>query len=184
MLRPTLAQLQKTSNRTTAMQRQYDHLNSTGLRCGEEFKILCGNTESGPGFAMAPITFRRDQVSTAASDLCIVYPTFLNSSFHVVFACAEFEMGRPIRKPFVSTFMKSMKVFGLLQAMMHSDDQQRSWISSKIKLPGLHVATSDIAIQSDDCSRLTIGMRGVEFTALGEDKTGDSPEPTVFSRIN
>ncbi|CAD6587369.1 MAG: hypothetical protein ASARMPREDX12_002825 [Alectoria sarmentosa] len=180
--RPTLAQLQKTSNRTTTMQKYYDHLNSMGLQYGEDFRLLSGNIESGPGFAMAPITFRPDQVSTAPSDLCIVHPTFLDSSFHVVFAGAESEMGRPLGEPFVPTFMKSMKVSGLFQDMMHSDDQQRFWVSSNTKLPGPRVATSDIAIQSDDCSKLMIEMQGAEFTALGGDMTGDSPERTLFFR--
>ena len=182
--RPTLVQLQKTSNRTTTMQKYYDHLNSMGLQYGEDFRLLSGNIESGPGFAMAPITFRPDQVSTAPSDLCIVHPTFLDSFFHVVFAGAESEMGRPLGEPFVPTFMKSMKVSGLFQAMMHSDDQQRFWVSSKTKLPGPRVATSDIAIQSDDCSKLMIEMQGAEFTALGGDMTGDSPERTLFFRTN
>ena len=180
--RPTLAQLQKTSNRTTTMQKYYDHLNSMGLQYGEDFRLLSGNIESGPGFAMAPITFRPDQVSTAPSDLCIVHPTFLDSSFHVVFAGAESEMGRPLGEPFVPTFMKSMKVSGLFRDMMHSDDQQRFWVSSDTKLPGPRVATSDIAIQSDDCSKLLIEMQGAEFTALGGDMTGDSPERTLFFR--
>ena len=180
--RPTLAQLQKTSNRTTTMQKYYDHLNSMGLQYGEDFRLLSGNIESGPGFSMAPITFRPDQVSTAPSDLCIVHPTFLDSSFHVVFAGAESEMGRPLGEPFVPTFMKSMKVSGLFQDMMHSDDQQRFWVSSNTKLPGPRVANSDIAIQSDDCSRLMIEIQGAEFTALGGDMTGESLERTLFFR--
>lgn len=180
--RPTLAQLQKTSNRTTTMQKYYDHLDSMGLQYGEDFRLLSGNIESGPGFAMAPITFRPDQVSIASSDLCIVHPTFLDSSFHVVFAGAESEMGRPLGEPFVPTFMKSIKVSGLFQDMMHSDEQQRFWVSSDTKLPGPRVATSDIAIQSDDCSKLMIEMQGAEFTALGGDMTGDSPERALFFR--
>ena len=180
--RPTLAELQKTSNRTTTMQKYYDHLNSMGLQYGEDFRLLSGNIESGPGFAMAPITFRPDQVSTAPSDLCIVHPTFLDSSFHVVFAGAESEMGRPLGEPFVPTFMKSMKVSGLFQGMMHSEDLQRFWVSSNTKLPGPRVATSDIAIQSDDCSKLMIEIQGAEFTALGGDMTGDSTERTLFFR--
>ena len=180
--RPTLAQLQKASNRTTTMQKYYDHLNSMGLQYGEDFRLLSGNVESGPGFAMAPITFRPDQVSTAPSDLCIVHPTFLDSSFHVVFAGAESELGRPLAEPFVPTFMKSMKVSGLFRDMMHSEDQQRFWVSSNTKLPGPRVATSEIAIQSDDCSKLMIEMHGAEFTALGGDMTSDSPERTLFFR--
>ena len=179
---PTLVQLQKISNRTTTMQKYYDHLNSMGLQYGEDFRLLSGNVESGPGFAMAPITFRPDQVSTVPSDLCIVHPTFLDSSFHVVFAGAESEMGRPLGEPFVPTFMKSMKISGLFQDMMHSDDQQRFWVSSNTKLPGPRVANSDIAIQSDDCSKLMIEIQGAEFTALGGDMTGDSPDRTLFFR--
>ena len=178
--RPTLARLQKMSNRTTSMQKYYVHLNSLGLQYGEDFRLLSGNIESAPGFAMAPITFRPDQVSTAPSDLCIVHPTFLDSSFHVVFAGVESELGRPLGEPFVPTFMKSMKISGLFQEMIHSDDQQRFWVSFNTKLPGPRVATNDIAIQSDDCSKLMIEMQGAEFTALGGDMAGDSSERTLF----
>lgn len=90
--RPSLAELQKKSNRTMTMQKYYEHLHSMGLQYGEDFMLLSGNVESGPGFSMAPLTFRPDQASTSSTDLCMVHPTFLDASFHVIFAGAEAAM--------------------------------------------------------------------------------------------
>ena len=180
--RPTLSELQKRSNKTTTVQKYYEHLHSMGLQYGEEFMLLSGNVESGPGFAMAPLTFRPDSNGSPLSDLCIVDPRFLDASFHAVFAGAEAQMGRALGEPFVPTFMKSMKVSGLLRTMMTSDDQQRFWVSSETKLPGPRVAKSEIIIQSDDCSKLMIEMSGAEFTALGGDMGADAPERTLFFR--
>lgn len=181
-VRPTLSELQKKSNRTTTVQKYYEHLHSMGLQYGEDFMLLSGNVESGPGFAMAPLAFRPDPTSAPASDLCMVHPTFLDASFHAVFAAAESQMGRSLGEPFVPTFMKSMEVSGLFRSMMTSEVQQRFWVSSDTKLPGPRMAKSDISIQSDDCSQLMIEMQGVEFTALGGDMAADSPERTLFFR--
>lgn len=180
--RPSLASLQKRSNKTTTVQKYYEHLHSMGLQYGEDFMLLSGNVESGPGFSMAPLTFRADQTSQASTDLCMVHPTFLDASFHVIFAGAEAAMGRSLGEPFVPTFMKSMKVSGLFQEIKASEEQQRFWVSADTKLPGPRVAMSDLSIQSDDCSRLMIEMKGAEFTALGGDMSGDSPERKLFFR--
>lgn len=180
--RPSLAELQKKSNRTMTMQKYYEHLHSMGLQYGEDFMLLSGNVESGPGFSMAPLTFRPDQASTSSTDLCMVHPTFLDASFHVIFAGAEAAMGRSLGEPFVPTFMKSMKVSGLLQEMKTSEEQQRFWVSADTKLPGPRVAISDLSIQSDDCSKLMIEIKGGEFTALGGDMSGDAPERKLFFR--
>lgn len=178
--RPSLAQLQKRSNKTTTIQRYYEHLASMGLQYGDDFRLLSGNIESGPGFAMAPLTFSHGNVGTHASDVCLVHPTLLDASFHVVFAGAEALLGRSIGEPFVPTFMKSMKVSGLFQDLVSSEAQQRFWVSSNTSLPGPRVASSDIAIQSDDCSKLMIEIYGGEFTALGSDTRDESAERKLF----
>lgn len=180
--RPTLLELQKRSNRTTTVQKYYEHLHSMGLQYGEDFMLLSGNILSGPGFALAPLTFRPDPTSSPASDLCILHPTFLDASFHAVFAGAESQMGRSLGEPYVPTFMKSLKVSGLFQKTIASQDQQRFWVSTETKLPGPRMAKSDISIQSDDCSQLMVEMQGAEFTALGGDLAGDSLERTLFFR--
>ena len=180
--RPSLASLQKKSNKTTTMQKYYEHLHGMGLQYGEDFMLLSGNVESGPGFSMAPLTFRPDQTSMASSDVCMVHPTFLDASFHVIFAGAESAMGRSLGEPFVPTFMKTMKISGLFQEMKTSEEQQRFWVSADTKLPGPRVAMSDLSIQSDDCSQLLVEMKGAEFTALGGDMSGDSPERKLFFR--
>ena len=179
---PTLAQLQKSSNKTTTMQRYYEHLSSMGLQYGDNFRLLSGNIESGPGFAMAPLSFRHDATTKISSDACLVHPTFLDASFHVVFAGAESLLGRSIGEPYVPTFIKSMKVSGLFQDLVTTDEQQRFWVSSNTSLPGPRVATSDIAIQSDDCSKLMIEIHQGEFTALGGDMSSDIPERALFFR--
>ena len=181
--RPTLTQLQKASNKTTTVQRYYEHLANMGLQYGDDFRLLSGNIESGPGFAMAPLTFRHGNIGgKTSSDACLVHPTLLDASFHVVFAGAESILGRSIGEPYVPTFLKSMKVSGLFQDLLESDDQQRFWVSSNTKLPGPRVASSDIMIQSDDCSKLMVEMRGGEFTALGSDTQVDNPDRRLFFR--
>ena len=177
---PTLAQLQKSSDRSTPLVKYYEHLHALGLQYGEEFRLLSGKVESGPGFAMAPLTFQGDRTATVASELSLVHPALLDASFHVLFAAIESLLGRSIDEPFVPTFLRSMKISGEFQNSVAPAEEQRYWAYAKTKLPGPRVAINDIAIRSEDCSKLLIHMQGLEVTALGGDSSADGPQRSLF----
>ena len=180
---PQLAQLKKSCDRTITLQRYYEHLNSMGLQYGDDFRLISGNVESSAGFSLAPLTFRRDaSVASQPNSATMVHPTFLDASFHVVFAACEAQLGRSLNEPYVPTFVKSMKVSGLFRDMMHSDDQQRFWVASDTEMAGPRTAKSNIAIRSGDCSKLMIDIQGGEFTALGGEMDGAASDPALFFR--
>ncbi|KAG8528377.1 putative Hybrid PKS-NRPS biosynthetic cluster [Bacidia gigantensis] len=180
---PSLAELKKSCDRTMTLQRYYEHLWSMGLQYGEDFQLLSGNVESGPGCSVAPLTFQRSQV---ASDLpssdCMVHPTLLDAAFHAIFAACEADMGRSLGEPFVPTFVKSLKVSGLMKDLMHSEDQQRFWVDTKSQIAGPRTAKADLAIRSQDCSKLMIDLQCGEFTALGGDEAGNAVDRVLFYR--
>ena len=180
---PQLAQLKKSCDRTTTLQRYYEHLHSMGLQYGDDFRLISGNVESSAGFSLAPLTFRRDaSVASQPNSATMVHPTFLDASFHVVFAACEAQLGRGLNEPYVPTFLKSMKVSGLFRDMMHSDDQQRFWVASTTEMAGPRTAKANIAIHSGDCSKLMIEMQGGEFTALGGEMDGAASDRALFFR--
>ena len=164
---PSLGDLRKRSNRCTSLQKYYDHLHAIGLQYGEEFRLISGNVESGSGFAMAPLVLRPDATIIAESDRCVVHPTFLDASFHPLFAGVETLLGRPLDEPFVPTFLRSMNVSGAFHSMTTAREEQRLWVCADTALPGPRVAISNIAVRSKDCNEVLIDIQGLEATALG-----------------
>lgn len=170
---PSLGELRKRSNRCTPLQKYYNHLHAIGLQYGEEFRLLSGNIESGAGFAMAPLVLRPNATTVTENDRCVVHPTFLDASFHPLFAGVETLLGRPLDEPFVPTFLHSMRVSGAFQSMTVAGTEQRLWVCADTKLPGPRVAISNITVRSQNCNEILLDVQGLEATALGSSVAED-----------
>lgn len=179
---PLYADLKKQSNRRILPANYYQNLDNLGLRYGEHFRLLSGDIESGPGFAMAPLTFFQEQLSTELADACILHPTFLDASFHVIFAAIESNLGRPLDSPFVPTFFRSLKVSGTFMAKDVACHPQMFHVCSNTELPGHRVAISDVRVHSEDLSMLLLDMEGLQLTSLTDDASDDSASRSLFFR--
>lgn len=179
---PSIADLKKNSDRRIILGNYYQHLDTIGLQYGQNFRLLSGDIESGPGFAMAPLTFFQEKISTDAANTCIIHPTFLDASLHVIFAAIESKLGRPLDAPFVPTFLRSLKVSGAFMAEDVESHPQIFQVCSNTELPGHRVAISDLRIHSEDCTRLLVDMQGLQLTSLSDDSSDDMALRSLFFR--
>lgn len=179
----SLEELEKTSNRRILLQNYYQRLDSLGLHYGENFKLLSGDIESGgPGFAMAPLTFRQYQISTEPADISILHPTMLDASVHVIFAAIESRLGRPLDEIFIPTFLRSMKVSGSFTSAKAVSEEQKFRVCSETTLSSPRVAISDLRVHSEGCNELLIDMQGLQLTALGVDASEGASGRSLFFR--
>lgn len=178
----TLEELRKRTNRCVPLHKYYDHLNSIGLQYGDDFRLICGNIESGSGFAMAPVAFTPETTTNAPSDRCVLHPTFLDAIFHPLFAGVEALLGRPLDEPFVPTFMKSMRISGSFPTLALCEAEQRYWVCAETRLPGPRATKCDIAVRSADSTEALVEIQGLEATALGSGGDEDSSGRSLFFR--
>jgi acyl transferase domain-containing protein/NADPH:quinone reductase-like Zn-dependent oxidoreductase/NAD(P)-dependent dehydrogenase (short-subunit alcohol dehydrogenase family) len=175
--------IQKASHRRRPRLQFYERLRKLGLQYGEDFQLLSGDIESGPGFAIAPLTFQPAQVITMSADRCILHPTILDASFHVIFASIETQMVVPMEEAFVPTFIRSMAISGLLKITENALDPQNFWVKSDSKLPGSRVAINQLSIQAENSNEVLVDMKGFEVTALGNDSAAEAQKRALFFQI-
>ena len=179
---PSLLELEKDSNRRILVQNYYQRLDSLGLQYGENFKLLSGDIESGPGFAFAPLTFRPYQISAEPADISVLHPTFLDASVHVVFAAIESQIGRPLDEPFIPTFLRSMTVSGAFISAQAVSEDQNFHVCTDTTLSSPRVAMSDLRVHSHGGEELLIDMQGLQLTALGGDGADTGSGRSLFFR--
>ena len=179
---PSLSDLEKNSNRRILVQNYYERLDSLGLQYGENFKLLSGAIESGPGFAFAPLTFRPYQISAEPADISVLHPAFLDASVHVIFAAIESQMGRPLDEPFIPTFLRSMTVSGAFISAKAVSEDRNFQVCSDTTLSSPRVAMSDLRVNSYGGEELLIDMEGLQLTALGGDAADTESWRSLFFR--
>lgn len=177
---PLLQDLEQKSDRRIHLQNYYGHLNSLGLQYGEDFRLLCGDLESGPGFAMAPLTFRQYQISPELTDVCILHPALLDASLHVTFAAIESELGRPLNEAFVPTFLRSLKVSGTFTRAETASNECHFHVCSDTSLSSPRTAINDIRLLSQGSEELLVDIQGLQLTALGGDAGEIGPGRSLF----
>lgn len=178
-------QSQKYSNRSRPPAPYYRQLREMGIDYSDDFQLLSGDIESGPGFAMAPLTFKPANVINIPQDTCVLHPTFLDASLHVIFAAVETtQTGKALDETFVPTFIKNMSVSGLLNERRHASDPQQFWVKSDTVLPGARVAINHLTVQSDHSNDVLVDMQGFEVTALGNVSADDEVKRNLFFRID
>lgn len=178
----SLSELEKDSDRRILVQNYYQHLNALGLQYGEDFKLLSGDIESGPGFAIAPLKFRHNQISSQPAHVSILHPTLLDASVHVIFAAIESQIGRPIDEPFIPTFLRSMTVSGAFVSEKAMSEERNFHICSDTTLSSPRVALSDLRVHSYGGGELLIDMQGLQLTALGGDAADSVSGRSLFFR--
>ncbi|CAO1600411.1 hypothetical protein XANCAGTX0491_004101 [Xanthoria calcicola] len=181
---PSVEELERNSNRRTLLQNYYQRLSSLGLQYGENFKLLSGDVESGPGFAMAPLTFRQYQISPEPADSCILHPALLDASLHVIFAAIESQLGRPLEEAFIPTFLRAMKISGTFTSASAASDDQTFHVCCNTTLPGPRVANSDLRIHAKGNKELLVDIQGFQLTALGGDAADAGPGRSLFFRTS
>lgn len=178
----SIAELEKNSDRRIHLAKYYQRLDSLGLQYGESFKLLSGDIESGPGFAMAPLTFRQYQISTEPANVSILHPALLDASVHVIFAAIESQLGRPLDEAFIPTFLRSMKVSGAFTSSEAVTEEQNFHVCSDTKLSSPRVAVNDVRVHSMEREELLIDIQGLQLTALGSDGSEQGIGRSLFFR--
>lgn len=161
----------------------YEKLNKLGLQYGKDFQLLSGDIESGPNFAIAPITFQPAQVIATEADACLLHPTILDASFHAIFASIETQMAVPIEEAFVPTFLRSMTVSGLNQKVTTAINTQNLWVKAESRLPGSRVAINELSILAEHSNDVLVNLKGLEVTALGNVSATTRPKRDLFFQI-
>ncbi|KAI9042421.1 putative LovB-like polyketide synthase [Aspergillus affinis] len=164
--------------RCVGREQYYHRLHSMGLQYGKTFQLLSGNIDSGLGNATAPISWQPDLFSRENSDLCIVHPAFLDAAFHPVFASIEGKLGRTIKEPYVPTFVRSMKISGLLEAWKGSTSFQGQ-VTVETNVAGPRTATNDLRMEDQNGQGL-IEIQGLELTNLGANSADDGRRSLFF----
>ena len=179
---PSFAELEKNSNRRILLQKYYQCLGSLGLQYGESFKLLSGDIESGPGFAVAPLSFHQYQISAEPADISILHPTVLDASVHVIFAAIESQLGRPLDEPFIPTFLRSMKVSGVFTSSEAAAEEQKFKVCADTTLSSPRTAVNDVRIHSKEREELLVDIKGLQLTALGGDSAETGNGRSLFFR--
>ncbi|KAL8857831.1 MAG: hypothetical protein Q9178_005587 [Gyalolechia marmorata] len=179
---PSLPDLERKSDRRILLQNYYEHLHSLGLHYGENFRLLSGDLESGPGFAMAPLTFRQYRISAKPADVCILHPVLLDASLHVIFAAIESELGRPLNEAFVPTFLRSLKVSGVFASTEAMSKDQIFDVRSDTSLSSPRTAINDVRLHAKGTGELLVDIHGLQLTSLGADAEEISPGRSLFFR--
>lgn len=178
----SFAELEKNSNRRILLHKYYQRLDSLGLRYGESFKLLSGDIESGPGFAMAPLSFRQYQISAEPADISILHTTVLDASVHVIFAAIESKFGGPLDEPFIPTFLRSMKVSGVFTSSEAAAEEQKFKVCADTTLSSPRTAINDVRIHSKEREELLVDIQGLQLTALGGDSSETGNGRSLFFR--
>ncbi|GME30265.1 uncharacterized protein K452DRAFT_301651 [Neofusicoccum parvum] len=178
-----LVPLRKATRRRQPSEKYYAQLSSMGLHYGDDFRLLRGNVESGPGYSVAELEFDPAKVVTMEADACILHPTILDSAFHAIFAAIETQAGGHLHEAFVPTYIRSAQFSGILTAAKRQSEVQRFWVRSDTKLPGARVAINNLSIQSGSSNDRLVQLDGLELTALGNDSQEEEAKRALYFRL-
>ena len=161
----------------------YQRLHKIGLQYGDDFQLVHDDVTSYNGHATALLKFQPDRVVDTMAASCVLHPTLLDASFHVVFAAIENLFGRTTNEIFVPSFVRSMTLSGLLNQRKHDVGTQEFWVKTQTSLPGPRVAINNISLQSSKSNDVLIDMSGFEMTALGESSNSDGTMRRLFFEL-
>ena len=176
-------ELQKSTNRSIPVQKYYEHLWALGLQYGHSFKLLSGDIETGPGFAIAPLSFLNKDHLAENADACVLHPTLLDASFHTLFGAIEASLGSSLDGTFVPTFCRSLKLSGSFASAKTDIAEQNFYVCSDAGLPSSRVAVANLRIHSQTSGQLLVDMQGLECTALGDSGSAVGPGRSLFFRV-
>ena len=173
-------EMQAMSDRCVSRDRYYALLEKLGLQYGNSFQLISGNLECGKGFATAPLTWQPSYFSQEENALSILHPAFLDASLHPAFAAIGSQRESGLHEPFVPTFVRSLKVSGILNDRKRQASSMDTYASVTTALNGPRVAINDIRIEDDANSELLVDIQGLELTSLGGDGGEDQHQRSLF----
>jgi len=176
-------QLQLRTTRRRDHSNFYEKLKKLGLDYGENFRLLSGDIESGPGFALGTIDFDPAHIKICDADLCVLHPTMLDASFHTMFASIETQMAIPMDEAFVPTFIRSIKVSGKLLGSKYDETSRKLRVIAESKLPGARVAINKLQLIPADTEDVLVNIDGFEVTALGNESAVAASQRHLFFQV-
>ncbi|VBB72654.1 Putative polyketide synthase [Podospora comata] len=161
------------SDRYVSAKSLYERLERLDLKYGPYFALLKGDVVSGPGFAVAefefdPMVFPKHELE----ERTVLHPTLLDSMFHVLFSGIESRLGREITEAFVSTYMKTLDISGILVEQGGRGERRGYTVQTRTELPSQRMAVNHILLREEGSGELIIEATGNEVTALGSDGQG------------
>ncbi|KAK2746039.1 putative Hybrid PKS-NRPS biosynthetic cluster [Myotisia sp. PD_48] len=167
--RASAAELRAKSNRTLAQSKYYQRLATIGLNYGPTFQLLNGNVESGRGFATGEIEWKPENIAWLdEANSSVLHPSFLDSSLHPIFAAVEGIIEESIKESYIPTFMRSLKVSGLLNRKEFKCEGFKANVAVDTIMNGPRVAISNVGIEGMD-GQVLVDIEGLEVTSLGSD---------------
>lgn len=157
----------------------YNRLHALGLQYGNAFKLIDGPFESGDGSSVALLDFDPIKVRTGdvALDSCVLHPTFLDSSFHVILSALESKFGRSLTDAYVATSCRSLRVSSLMASRCKNANGQKYWVNANTNVISPRLSSSSISVCDVGSTEPLIELHGVQFTALGladtQNRSGD-----------
>lgn len=147
----------------------YQRLHTLGLQYGDAFKLVNGAFESGDGASVARLDFDPIQVRTGNAELdsCVLHPTFLDASFHVILSALESKFGRSLTDAYVATSCGSLRVTSPMAARCKNTGLQKYWVNANTEVISRRLSSSSIRVCDVGSSEPLIELHDVEFTALG-----------------
>ncbi|KAF9892282.1 hypothetical protein FE257_002059 [Aspergillus nanangensis] len=159
----------------------YSTLSELNSRYGPRFALLKDDVATGPGFAVTRMSFDPSfQSPHELEQRTIMHPTFLDASWHIMFPVIQALLGREITNGYVSTFMGSIHISGILAQIAGSPEVQHYTLSAFTELPTPRVAVNNILIHQPD-GELMVEARDIEATAM-QTESPRSKDRTLFFR--
>ncbi|KAL4784866.1 hypothetical protein BJX76DRAFT_367271 [Aspergillus varians] len=176
----TVKELREQSFRSMERIRFYQRLHGMGLQYGETFQLMTGNVESGDGIATAPITWKPHLFTREEGDISIIHPALLDACFHPVFASVEGKLGQTLRAPYVPTFIRSLRVSGLLDAWKTLETGYEGDVLVETSALGPRTATNDVRVHLKEEGHLLIDIQGLKLTSLGDNEADETKRSLFF----
>ncbi|OAR00925.1 hypothetical protein LLEC1_00625 [Akanthomyces lecanii] len=153
----------------TPAEKFYNRLYALGLQYGNAFKLIDGAFESGDGVSIALLDFDplRVQTGDAALDSCVLHPTLLDSSFHVILSALESKFGRSLTDAHVATACGSLRVSLPMTSRCKNTSRQKYWVKAQTEASSQRLSTSSISIYDFGSAEPLVELHDVQFTALG-----------------
>nr|AFK23390.1 PKS-NRPS hybrid protein [Cordyceps militaris] len=147
----------------------YKRLHALGLQYGESFKLVKEAFERGEGTSVALLDFDPSKVQTSDADLdgCVLHPSFLDSSFHVLLSALESKFGRSLTDAYVATSCGSLRLLSPMIDRSKSEEARSYWVNAKPNTVSQRLSSSNINVYDSGSTEPVIELRDVEFTALG-----------------
>ncbi|OAA78753.1 Beta-ketoacyl synthase [Akanthomyces lecanii RCEF 1005] len=164
----TFEELQLKMQYHASAEKFYTRLHALGLQYGDAFKLIDGAFESADGASVALLDFDPIRVRTgdAALDSCILHPTFLDSSFHVILSALESKFGRSLTDAYVATSCGFLRVSSPMTSRCRNSNAQKYWVNANTNVMNQRLSSSSISVCDVGSTEPLIELRDVQFTAL------------------